>query len=118
MTEESEQAADAQQEAPQDSGLQTPQPDQRMPTEEERSASSTTSDPGEVKTEPGPDRPPNAPRDYESQVPLQSGQVGGIHERPGEQVSDVEESVDDQNESSADQNDDEAVDDSESGEPG
>lgn len=99
-----EHAADSQQEPQQDSGLQTPQPDQPMPTEAERSASST-SDPGEANQD--------APEDYEPQTSLQSDQVGGIQERPGEQVSDVEESVDDQSESPADQNDDEAVDDTE-----
>jgi hypothetical protein len=88
--------SEAQQQAPEDSGLQTPQPDQRMPTEAERAAD------------------PDAPEGYEPQSDLQPGQTGGIEERPGEQISDVEAEESDQFESHAEENDDEAVDDSDS----
>jgi cytochrome c biogenesis protein ResB len=86
----------AQQDPPTDTGLQTPQPDQRMPTEEERAED--------------PDVPQDAPEGYEPQVDLQPGQTPGIEERPGEQVTDVEEDVDDKDETNADANDDESVD--------
>lgn len=61
--------------------------------------------------------PQDAPEGYEPQVELQPGQTGGMVERPGEQVSDVEAAVDDQIESSADQNDDEAVEEPDPGFP-
>lgn len=119
MTEENEQvqreAADSQQESPQDSGLQTPQPDQRMPTEEERSERQTPV-PGQTVAAPSDqtvdteDGPRDAPAGYEPQVPLAPGQTGEMVERPGEQTSDVEEATSDQVESDASQGDDQAVD--------
>jgi hypothetical protein len=65
------------------------------------------------QSEDDPDVPQDAPEGYEPQVELQPGQTGGIEERPGEQVSDVEEEESDQLESHAEENDDEAVDDPE-----
>ena len=101
-----DQARQSQEEARTESGLQTPQPDQRMPTETERSAAAQD-----------PDKPQDAPPGYEPQVELQPGQTGGIVERPGEQVSDVEAEQDDQLESDALDGDDDAVDAPEEGTP-
>lgn len=71
----------------------------------------------EEKDDTGPDEPQDPPEGYEPQVDLQPGQTGGVRERPGEQISDVEAAETDQVESDADQNDDEAVDDPELGAP-
>lgn len=64
------------------------------------------------------DVPQDAPEGYEPQVDLQPDQAPGIEERPGEQVTDVEEEENDQTESPADQNDDEAVDEPDPGTSG
>jgi len=119
MTEEQEkgQPEQAQQDPPESSGLQTPQPDQRMPTEAERSEQPKTDDQrqaearaAEAQQPDNPDEPQDAPEGYEPQVELQPGQSGGIVERHGERPSDVEEAESDQLEADAEQNDDEAVD--------
>lgn len=85
-------------------------------TEDQRESEASAAE--EKQDEADPDVPQDAPEGYEPQVELQPGQTGGVVERPGEQVADVEAAADDQIESDADQNDDAAVDDPDPGQPG